>query len=78
MTGSLILAIDFVNPLNGTAVLCGDVDSIISRVDGDEEPEGGGLLGATKGGIYLLGAKMILGPRIDNLAISGVLPGGFT
>ena len=46
LTGSLTLAFDFNNPLNGTAVLCGDLDSIISRVegDGDGEPEGG-LLG---------------------------------
>ena len=46
LTGSLTLAFDFNNPLNGTAVLCGDLDtSTTSRVDGDGEPEGGGLPG---------------------------------
>ena len=40
LTGSLSLAFDMTNPLNGTAVLCGDLDSITSR-DGDGEPEGG-------------------------------------
>ena len=41
LTGSLSLAVDFVNPLNGTAVICGDLDGITSRVDVDEEPAGG-------------------------------------
>ena len=44
VTGSLSLAFDFVNLLTGTAVLCGDLDSITSRVDEevvDVEPEGG-------------------------------------
>ena len=45
LTGSLTLAFDFNNPLNGTAVLCGDLDSITARVDEDgDEDEGGGLL----------------------------------
>ena len=50
LTGSFSLAFDFKNPLtlNGTVVFCGDVDSIIRRVDGDAQQQKGT---ATKSGV---------------------------